>query len=62
MASLPPMKTAVRTASRGERENIASWTSGIIVFENDIDIGSYRIIAGIERHVHVEWAHVLQRA
>ncbi len=29
IASLPAKKTAVFTASRGERENMASWTSGI---------------------------------
>ncbi len=28
-ASLPPMKTPVRAASFGERENIASWTSAV---------------------------------
>ena len=29
-ASLPPMKTPVRAASRGDRENIASWTRPVI--------------------------------
>ena len=29
-ASLPPMKTPVRTASRGERENMASWIRSVI--------------------------------
>ena len=28
-ASLPPMKTPVRAASRGERENMASWTRSV---------------------------------
>jgi hypothetical protein len=29
--------------------------------ERHVGVGEHRVVAGVERHVHVEWAHMLER-
>ena len=60
-ASLPPMNTPVRAASRGDRENIASCTSAGDLLHRDVGVGNRRVVTGVERHVDVERAHVRER-
>ena len=59
--SLPPMKMPVSTPASGGREKMASCTRPVTSPDAHADIGHDRVKSGIERHVHVERAHLLQR-
>ena len=62
IAFLPPMKMPVRRAPLGPREKIASCVRSGDLAELDGRVGHGGREAGVERHVHVERADMLQRA